>query len=54
MPSFDIISQDDKHQLANALDQARRELANRYDLRGTNAAITSEKEFEIKVTGLTK
>jgi uncharacterized protein YajQ (UPF0234 family) len=50
MPSFDVVSQVDKHQLANALDQARRELANRYDLRGTNAAIASEKEFEIKVT----
>jgi uncharacterized protein YajQ (UPF0234 family) len=50
MPSFDIVSQVDKHQLANALDQAKRELANRYDLRGTNAAIAMEKEFEIKVT----
>jgi cyclic-di-GMP-binding protein len=50
MPSFDVVSQVDKHQLANAIDQARRELANRYDLRGTNAAIALEKEFEIKVT----
>jgi hypothetical protein len=50
MPSFDVVSQVDKHQLANALDQAQRELANRYDLRGTNAAISMEKEFEIKVT----
>ncbi|HUR41487.1 MAG TPA: YajQ family cyclic di-GMP-binding protein [Verrucomicrobiae bacterium] len=49
MPSFDVVSQVDKHQLANAIDQAQRELSNRYDLRGTNAAITSEKEFEIKV-----
>jgi uncharacterized protein YajQ (UPF0234 family) len=49
MPSFDIISQVDKHQLSNAIDQAKRELANRYDLRGTNAAIELEKEFELKV-----
>lgn len=49
MPSFDVVSQVDKHQLSNAVDQARRELANRFDLRGTNAAITLEKEFEIKV-----
>lgn len=49
MPSFDIVSQVDKHQLSNAIDQARRELANRYDLRGTNAAIELEKEFELKV-----
>ena len=50
MPSFDVVSQVDKHQLANAIDQAKRELANRYDLRGTNAAIEQEKEFELKVT----
>ena len=50
MPSFDIVSQVDKHELSNAIDQAKRELANRYDLRGTNAAIELEKEFEIKVT----
>lgn len=50
MPSFDVVSQVDKHQLTNAIDQAQRELANRYDLRGTGAAIELEKEFEIKVT----
>ena len=50
MPSFDVVSQVDKHQLANAIDQAQRELANRYDLRGTNAAIELEQEFELKVT----
>jgi cyclic-di-GMP-binding protein len=49
MPSFDVVSQVDKHQLANAIDQARRELANRYDLRGTGASIDLEKEFELKV-----
>jgi cyclic-di-GMP-binding protein len=42
MPSFDVVSQIDKHQLTNAIDQAQRELANRYDLRGTNAAIELE------------
>jgi uncharacterized protein YajQ (UPF0234 family) len=50
MPSFDVVSQVDKHQLSNAIDQAQRELANRYDLRGTNAAIELVKEFELKVT----
>ena len=49
MPSFDVVSQVDKHQLANAIDQAQRELGNRYDLRGTGAAIELEKEFELKV-----
>ncbi|MGH8480945.1 MAG: YajQ family cyclic di-GMP-binding protein [Gammaproteobacteria bacterium] len=48
MPSFDVVSQIDKHQLTNAVDQAKRELDNRYDLRGTNAAIELE-ELVIKV-----
>ncbi len=37
MPSFDVISEVDKHELTNAVDQARRDLGNRYDLRGTDA-----------------
>jgi cyclic-di-GMP-binding protein len=48
MPSFDVVSQIDKHQLTNAVDQAKRELENRYDLRGTGAAIELE-ELVIKV-----
>jgi uncharacterized protein YajQ (UPF0234 family) len=42
MPSFDIVSKVDKHELTNAIDQARRELGNRYDLRGTNARFELE------------
>lgn len=37
MPSFDVVSKVDTHELTNALDQARRELDKRYDLRGTGA-----------------
>ena len=37
MPSFDIVSKVDSHELTNAVDQANRELEKRYDLRGTNA-----------------
>ncbi|MGL1802388.1 DUF520 family protein, partial [Vibrio parahaemolyticus] len=37
MPSFDIVSEVDKHELTNAVDQAKRDLGNRYDLRGTDA-----------------
>ena len=48
MPSFDVVSQIDKHQLTNAVDQAKRELGNRYDLRGTGAAIELE-DLVIKV-----
>ena len=42
MPSFDVVSQVNSHELSNAVDQAKRELANRYDLRGTNARIELE------------
>lgn len=38
MPSFDIVSEVDKHELTNAVDQAQRELGNRFDFRGTDAA----------------
>ena len=42
MPSFDVVSQVNQHELTNAVDQAKRELGNRYDLRGTNARIELE------------
>jgi hypothetical protein len=37
MPSFDAVSEVDKHELMNAVDQANRELANRFDFKGTDA-----------------
>jgi cyclic-di-GMP-binding protein len=37
MPSFDVVSKVDDHELTNAVDQARRELEKRYDLKGTGA-----------------
>jgi len=37
MPSFDIVSEVDKHELTNAVDQAIRELTNRFDFRGVDA-----------------
>lgn len=39
MPSFDIVSEVDKHELTNAVDQANRELATRFDFRGTDAKV---------------
>jgi uncharacterized protein YajQ (UPF0234 family) len=38
MPSFDVVSEVDKHELTNAIDQANRELSNRFDFKGTDAA----------------
>ena len=37
MPSFDIVSEVDKHELTNAVDQAKREMQNRFDFRGVDA-----------------
>lgn len=42
MPSFDAVSKVDAHELTNAVDQARRELDKRYDLRGTGARFELE------------
>lgn len=33
MPSFDIVSELDKHEVTNAVDQANRELQTRYDFK---------------------
>ncbi|WP_435886376.1 DUF520 family protein [Streptomyces halstedii] len=34
MPSFDVVSELDKHEVTNAVDNAVKELDRRYDLRG--------------------
>lgn len=38
MPSFDIVSEVDTHELTNAVDQANRELGTRFDFKGVDAA----------------
>jgi uncharacterized protein YajQ (UPF0234 family) len=42
MPSFDVVSEVDKHELANAVDQANREITNRFDFKGTDSKITAQ------------
>lgn len=37
MPSFDIVSEVDHHEVANAVDQANREVATRFDFKGTDS-----------------
>jgi len=44
MPSFDIVSEVDKQELDNALNQARKELATRFDFKNTIADILAEKD----------
>ena len=39
MPSFDVVSEIDRQELRNAVDQAQRELANRFDFKNTNSSI---------------
>jgi uncharacterized protein YajQ (UPF0234 family) len=47
MPSFDIVSEVDLHEVANAVDQANREVGQRFDFKGTNA------KFELKESVVT-
>jgi uncharacterized protein YajQ (UPF0234 family) len=47
MPSFDVVSEIDTHELTNAVDQALRELSQRFDFKGTDAT------FELEGTTVT-
>ena len=49
MPSFDIESKIDNHELSNAIDQTNRVITNRYDLKDANANVALQ-EDEIKVS----
>ncbi len=44
MPSFDVISEVDNHELTNAVDQASRELTTRFDFKGVDASFTLDDE----------
>ena len=37
MPSFDVVSEVDMHETTNAVDQANREVGNRFDFKGTDS-----------------
>src|SRR3954467_12706582 len=39
MPSFDIVSEVDRQEVRNAVDQVAREIATRYDFKGTGSSI---------------
>jgi uncharacterized protein YajQ (UPF0234 family) len=47
MPSFDVVSEIDTHELTNAVDQASRELAQRFDFKNVDA------RFELEETTVT-
>lgn len=57
MPSFDIVSELDAHEVANAIDQANREVDTRFDFKGTNAryeikdfvvTLSAQADFQLK------
>lgn len=57
MPSFDVVSEIDHHELANAVDQANREVSTRFDFKGTDSkfelkdnviTMTSGSEFQLQ------
>lgn len=58
MPSFDVVSEVDIQEVRNAVDQTSREIATRFDFKGTNAKaelaaddkvnLTSETDFQLK------
>jgi len=57
MPSFDIVSELNQHEVANAVDQATREIDTRFDFRGSDAkfelldkviTLNAQAEFQLK------
>jgi uncharacterized protein YajQ (UPF0234 family) len=57
MPSFDIVSEIEKHEAQNAVDSANREITTRFDFKGVNATfelkdkevlMTANEEFQIE------
>ncbi|MGE8227203.1 MAG: YajQ family cyclic di-GMP-binding protein, partial [Stenotrophomonas sp.] len=50
---FDVVSEVDKHELTNAIDQANRELSTRFDFKGVAASFEQDGEKLIKLTAPT-
>ena len=50
MPSFDIVSEVDMHELNNALDQSNREVGTRFDFKGIDASFELNNESDINVS----
>jgi len=51
MPTFDVVSEVDMQEVRNAVDQAERELSQRFDFKGTSSSVElkeKEKEIEMK------
>ena len=44
MPTFDVVSEVDMHEVTNAVDQANREVRTRFDFKGTDSSFSREGE----------
>ncbi|MQA62477.1 MAG: YajQ family cyclic di-GMP-binding protein [Actinophytocola sp.] len=53
-PSFDVVSKVDRQEVDNALNQAAKELANRFDFRGTGAAVSWAGEEAVTIEAETE
>jgi len=51
MPSFDTVSEVDKQEIDNAVNQVRKEILQRYDFKGVKTEITLEKDLIKVLTG---
>ncbi len=49
MPSFDVVSEVDLHQLTNAVDQAGRIIANRFDFKGVEASFERDERLVLMI-----
>ena len=50
MPSFDIVSEVDMHELSNALDQSNREVGTRFDFKGIDASFELNNDSDINIS----
>ena len=48
--SFDIVSEFDRQELLNAVDQVKRELTSRFDLKNTNSTVELDSDKTITIT----
>lgn len=51
MPSFDIVVKTDLQEVDNAINQAQKELSQRYDFKGSKSKIEWDKKLEVSVVG---
>ncbi|MCL5041870.1 MAG: YajQ family cyclic di-GMP-binding protein [Gammaproteobacteria bacterium] len=50
MPSFDVVSELDKHEVTNAVDNAMKDLERRYDLRGKGTFEFQDKNLQVLIS----